>query len=188
MRLPSAPSSPSPRTDTGTIALSGRGSSPRATLNRRRAPATVARQTSLTVTAPSFLAPSTSSIIRECRTSVRFGPMGALSAEEGAGRSRSSPAASAARRSVPASRVAVARGTVAARAAERALRSDSPAPAASASAASRAVPGAGAALQGAGTAGTASGDVSNSRSATSTADFPSTRAWWIFATTPQRPP
>jgi diacylglycerol O-acyltransferase len=56
----------------------------------------------------SRLARRTSSSATAWRTSVLRGPMRALSAEAGAGRSRSSPAARAARRSVPAIRDAVA--------------------------------------------------------------------------------
>ena len=128
-----------------------------------QAPATVARQTSLSVTGPTCFVRSTSSIITECRTSARLGPMRALSADAGAGRSRSSPAArplgAACRRAAwpwPAARWLPALRS-ARSAATRRRRRRAPRP----PAAPR--PERGAALQGAGTAGIVSGEVSNSR-------------------------
>ena len=120
MRFPSDSASASVRTFTGTIALSGVGSSPRVSARSRSAPAASARQTSLTVAPATVLTWRTASRSTEWRTSVRRGPMRALSTEAGAGRRRSSPAASAARLSVPAIRDAAdARLPCHARGAER---------------------------------------------------------------------
>ncbi|MEA2376265.1 MAG: hypothetical protein QOD13_172 [Thermoleophilaceae bacterium] len=188
IRLPSARAWSSGRTFTGTIALSGRGTSPRESAAARSAPAASARQTSFTVDPAARLTSRTSWRSTTWRTSARLGPMRAFSAEAGAGRRRSSPAASAARLNVPAIRDADARGSPAMRAAPRAARRDSSAPSATTRAASLVAPGAGGASHGTGSSATPFGSTSKSSWATSTAERPSTRAWWILTTSPQRPP
>ena len=145
--MPSAPASSPPRTFTGTIALSGRGSSPRASVSSRSAPAASARQTSLTVPPATARTARTRSSSSAWRTSVRRGPMRAFSIEDGAGRSRSSLVVSAARRNVPAMRRAAEAGSPASRAAPRAARRVSSAPEATASAPRRTLPGAGSGFQ-----------------------------------------
>ncbi len=175
------------RTFTGTIAFSAFGVSPRESAVSRSAPATAARQTSFTVVPVAARISATWSKRARWPTRVRLGPIGTLRYDAGAGRRRSSPTANAARRTVSYMRAPPARGVPAILATPRAARSDSAAPPERAPIASLVRPGSGSGTQSGAGAGVASGVTSKRSRATSTAERPSTSAWWNLATMPVPP-
>ena len=103
----------------------------------------------------------------------------------GGRRLRTSSAASAARLNVPASRDAATRGSPPSER-RRAPRAGFLGPQRDGPRRQSRRPGAGGASHGTGSSATPFGSTSNSSWATSTADRPSTSAWWILATIPQR--
>ena len=189
MRLPAVPWSSSVRTDTGTSARISTPSvrRPRAIRKSRRAPATTASTTSLTVPPNAFLTVLKSSRLAVTATKRRCGPIGTFSGVSGAGfrpAQTISPIPSAASRT----RASARSGWDSASSAPSTSASPARAAPVSPAATSCVAPGSGCGCQARPEFGICggSGERSNSTVARSTPAMPSISEWWVFVISAKR--